>query len=130
MITYVFKGGTKISAMAPKVELTVGGAPVNMQVFWSYVLVSFLASAVIGVFQWLVMRRHIQHSGWWVLASSMGGVVRGAAIAVIKSVAGIVLGNVAGWFGYGAVTGIALVWLLQDRIKHRLEREMYLGSIF
>jgi len=129
-ITYPFEVGSKIAATVPKGELIVAGVPVNMQVFWSYVLVALLASTVIGVFQWLVMRRHIQHSSWWILASSIGGALRGATIAVIQSVGGAALGAVVGWLGYGAVTGIVLVWLLQDHIKYRLEYGMYPSSTF
>ncbi len=73
------------------------------------------------------MRRHIQHAGWWILASAVGGAVHGAVSAALCAAAcqaitmkvsaematAVTYG--AGWAGYGAVTGIMLVWLLQNR---------------
>jgi len=68
-----------------------------------------VVGAVIGVAQWLVLRRQVQRAGWWVLASTMGW-----GMTVITQ--GIPVGWVAGMSMagamVGAITGIALVWLL------------------
>ena len=67
---------------------------------------------VVGGLQWLVLRRQVPRAGWWVLASTAGWVV------------GMPLGDVVGPPGlgaaYGAITGIALVWLLRQRSERVL----------
>jgi hypothetical protein len=118
--------GSWIFAIVPGRELEVGVVPINMQMFWTGVLVRLLEWAVIGVLQWLVLRCHIQHSSWWIIASALGGAVKGTVELVISSVAGDLLATIMCPFGYGAVTGVALVLLLQERIK----RQMYLSSTF
>ncbi len=62
---------------------------------------------VVGVLQWLVLRRQIPRAGWWVLASTVGWV---AGMPVGDSVGPPGLGAV-----YGAITGTTLVWLLRQR---------------
>ena len=51
--------------------------------------------------QWLILSKHVQRSGWWVLASTVGGAV---AVAGLLAVAGLVL--VTAWTG--ASTGRSL----------------------
>ena len=64
---------------------------------------------VLGLLQWLVLRRQVARAGWWVLASSVGWVMGGLAAGITNTTAGwAVLGIV-----YGAITGIVLVWLLR-----------------
>lgn len=79
-------------------------------------------SAVLGAAQWLVLRRHTQGAGCWVFASVVGGAVGGAAYAACSAILlrnGVshwavytTVGHGANWAAYGAVTGVALVWLL------------------
>ncbi|GAX37554.1 protein kinase domain-containing protein [Nodularia sp. NIES-3585] len=77
--------------------------------FWSWILVTTLAfvipfyffglnnwqyfallhGLIVGLGQWLVLRRLVHRSGWWVLTNVLGG-----------------------WF-CGLISGIVLVWLLQ-----------------
>ena len=60
---------------------------------------------VVGVLQWLVLRRQVPRAGWWVLASTVGWVVA------------IPVGDIAGppgWAVYGAFTGTTLIWLLRQ----------------
>ncbi len=127
LIQLLFGVGNWIFAMVPGGELEVGGVPVNMQVFWVSVLVKLLEWAVIGVGQWLVLRRHFQPASWWVLASAAGGAVKGGVELIIGTVVGGVTGALVGSLGYGAVTGVALVWLLKPRIHHRQLRRRRLS---
>ncbi len=97
------------------------------EVFWLNLVHEPVTAAVLGVAQWFVLRRHIQHAGRWILASAVGGAVHGAVSAALCAAAcqaitmkvsaematAVTYG--AGWAGYGAVTGIMLVWLLQNR---------------
>lgn len=85
-------------------------------VIWLNVVDGTLYGAVLGVAQWLVLRRHSQYAGWWVLASSIGGAVNGAVGAACAAAIPIGISAAlpygAGWAGAGAVTGMVLVWLL------------------
>lgn len=81
--------------------------------------------ALLGVAQWLVLRRHTQYAGWWVLVSAISGAVFevvGSAVpahfinTALPYVKGTTLPYGAGWAGSGAVTGTMLVFLLQSRV--------------
>ena len=50
------------------------------------------------------MRKRVNRSGWWILASAVGGVVGGALVWAM------------GWAAGGAVTGFALAKLLRHPI--------------
>ena len=66
---------------------------------------------MLGVLQWLVLRRQVARAGWWVLASTVGWIVGGLVSGITDTAAGwAVLGAV-----YGAITGAVLVWLLRHR---------------
>jgi hypothetical protein len=81
-----------------------GVGVVNTDVGW--VVGASLFGIVVGVLQWLVLRRQVARAGWWVLASAVGWFV------------GMPVGGVLDWpalgAAYGAITGIALVWLLRQ----------------
>jgi uncharacterized membrane protein YoaK (UPF0700 family) len=72
-----------------------------------------LYGASIGFAQWLFLRRHTSHAGWWILASALGGAVLGAVM-------GGSIGNTAElvWIGAvpAAITGIALAALIRQPI--------------
>ena len=87
------------------------------------------SSALVAVLQWLLLRRHLNPSLWWILTTiaswSLGWVL---GVSVLGSLGllqipwqrgldfqqhgllGIVLGSV-----YGIATGVLMVWLLQAR---------------
>ena len=67
-----------------------------------------VVGAVVGVLQWLILRRQLRRAGWWVLASTVGWVMGQAAHGAIGLPA---VGAVS-----GAITGIALVRLLRQPI--------------
>ena len=68
---------------------------------------------VAGIFQWLVLRRHIYRATWWLLVSFVGFVAgSGISVAIpgcLGPCSAAVLGAVL-----GAMTGIALAWLLRQ----------------
>ena len=74
-----------------------------------------LLGTVLGVLQWLVLRRQVARAGWWVLASTVGWVVGGLVAGLVGATVGVDLS----WAGlgavYGAITGPVLVWLLRHR---------------
>jgi len=84
---------------------------------------------VAGVPQWLILRQKVARAAWWVLANILGLLVgeMGFPVAIAISAA---TGNdnlsmlvVAPVFaaGYGAVTGAALVWLLNQSSSSNVE---------
>ena len=68
---------------------------------------------VAGIFQWLVLRRHTYRATWWLLISFVGFVAGSGISVVIPGCLGpcsaAVLGAVL-----GAMTAIALAWLLRQ----------------
>ena len=79
--------------------------------------------AVLGLAQWLVLRRRVSRSSSWILATTVGlamGWPLGLAIyeavggAMYESVSGAISGAMISLV-YGVVTGTALLWLLQNR---------------
>ena len=95
------------------------GLPVGGRVgSWanSQIMTAGLATASIGLMQWLFLRQQVLRAGWWVLASAAGWVI---GVAVGEGVAGAMAGStqsaVAVALGgtiIGTVTGIPLVLLL------------------
>jgi len=77
-----------------------------------------VAGAVAGTLQSLVLRRWVSCAGWWVLASSISWV--GTAWVYASLTRGndvnIVLGGAASGTLSGAITGLALVWLLSHSV--------------
>jgi hypothetical protein len=78
-----------------------------------------LGGAIIGVAlgtsQWLILRRYLRRAGWWVLFNGVGfaaGWLLAAATPVDGVPAHFVGGSVAG-LALAAITGAALVWLLE-----------------
>ena len=82
--------------------------------------------------QWWVLRKRgrVQRAGWWPLAALAGFVAGGAAVSLLRFGARIpigasgdaVLGGIGGAVLGGtmaAVNGVALMWLLADRIHRR-----------
>ena len=86
---------------------------------------------VVGIIQWLVLRRHVAQAGWWVLANIIafavgievlriaGLLVRDIYpaiqfIAVYGGLAGPLAGAVA-----GIITGTVLVWLLRQPVPEQ-----------
>jgi hypothetical protein len=86
-----------------------------------YTLVMALGGAVAGILQWLVLRTQVFRAGWWVLASTVGW-----GLSMTMWGAGMVLQYVWGDSGtlimvgggpvLGAITGVALVWLLRQPV--------------
>lgn len=73
---------------------------------------TILYGAVLGVLQWLVLRRWVARAGWWVLASGVGWVAAGL-LSGIDAEGGIVGRTLIGVV-YGAITGVVLLWLLRQ----------------
>jgi hypothetical protein len=93
-------------------------------------LVSLVGGGIIiGIVQWLLLRSHIRQAFWWMPAVALGwfgslliGLVLTTAVGIVWKwlIGGPLLQIVNGgilWAGYGALTGIVLVWLLRHKIS-------------
>jgi len=72
--------------------------------------------AVGGAMQWLVLRSQVSRAGWWVLASTVGwlvGFLVGGAVGH-EDILVVFLFFITLWAVAGAITGIALIWLLRQ----------------
>jgi len=107
------------AAAAPPPEMS------NVVMHGLAALMGAVLGPILGLPQWLVLRRHVQKAGWWVLANAAAWALGMPVVFVGASsvppggfglgvvVVGIVTGASAGAV-VGAVHGLALVWLLQS----------------
>lgn len=92
-----------------------------------------LAGAVIGLMQWLVLRRQLTSAGWWILASTIGWLVGGLATEVVGEAynrmsdhlsehAALAVAhtapNTVGGILCGIVTGVSLAMLSRKPKSH------------
>jgi hypothetical protein len=92
-----------------------------------FIGIAFLLA--MGTTQWLVLRKHVPRAGWWIPANALawpaGVAMPFITIALVPDgspiafhiIAGVVGGVLMGFF-VGALTGAALVWLLQGMWQH------------
>lgn len=88
-----------------------------------------LFGSVLGLMQWLVLRRHVRGAGWWILASAASWLLY-VVLDISTRKAGLLLpgyelfGNLGqievamlgyAFLSYGVITGLLLVWLLARR---------------
>ena len=99
----------------------IGAASYGSKVKVNLVIVYGLVGIILGVLQWLVLRRRISRSGWWMVVSLLGwaltvpvvrsldrlGLMRGLSETI-----GLILGFGLAGTVVGIVTGGLLVWLL------------------
>ena len=93
------------------------------------VFVAAVFGLVSGMLQWLILRRKVPRSGWWLLANLLGSLVGTIAfpIAVAISETGnwslaIIVFGMGFGAGNGAMTGAMLVWLLRRSPSGQVER--------
>jgi hypothetical protein len=112
-----------------------GAASTHMSDLVIYALAAvmgFVLGAILGVPQWLVLRRHLPRAGWWVLANALAWMV-GMVIVFVGTnfipPEGITL-NVAfvlllflliAGAAVGAIHGLVLVWLLHLRSLKQIQ---------
>lgn len=103
----------------------VGGVAVALAAGYSmewfpmagWIVIAAVGGAMAGIMQWLILRRQVSRAGWWVLASTVGWAVSVAGLVVLgeEIMDFLALGvGLAGIVGLGAMTGLALVWLLRQ----------------
>lgn len=83
-----------------------------------FAILGAVLGATLGLMQWIVLRKHVLQSGWWVLASVLGyGLGFGLSGAVMGVVVGAFIGAAA---VAAAMTGGILIWLLRLSAESQL----------
>jgi hypothetical protein len=71
-----------------------------------------LFGAVLGFWQWLILRRHVDQAGWWIAISTGGW-----ALAVVLNLAlSDILIVLTSWLVPLIATGTGMVWLLRQTV--------------
>jgi len=94
----------------------LGGSAIQ---FGNLLVSGTVLGSIIGLLQWLVLRRYLQAAGWWILAMAItsavslpwaGSVGIGGLMAVplTRGLTGLIV---------GAMTGIVLAWLMRKPQK-------------
>jgi len=111
-------------------DSNMGGAtPAQMSDLVVYALAAamgFVLGLILGIPQWLVLRRHLPKAGWWVLANALAWMVGMVIVfvgtsfilpeGVTLSVAlMLLLFLFAAGAAVGAIHGLVLIWLLRSR---------------
>ncbi len=119
---------TAMSLAADTAAQPVSAAPppeVNDALMIALVAPAGLAlGTILGLPQWIILRRHVSKAGWWVLANALAWMcglpltfIGPSAISptglTVFSVAAILVTVVAAGAVVGAIHGAALVWLLR-----------------
>ncbi|MDZ8106791.1 MAG: protein kinase [Nostoc sp. DedQUE12a] len=88
-----------------------------------YAVVGAVAGTLLGMIQWLVLRRSLSRTAWWVLANTVGVTIamilavplhQGLGYPSLNSLEFFLL--LAVYFAvFGAITGGALVWLMRTQ---------------
>jgi hypothetical protein len=125
--TFMFAGADSGgAASAPMSDLMVYALAAAM---------GFALGSILGVPQWLVLRRHLPKAGWWVLANALAWMVgmvivfvgisfipsEGISISVLFM---LLLFLFAAGAAVGAVHGFVLIWLLRSRSLMRAQVPM------
>jgi hypothetical protein len=79
---------------------------------WGKTIQATMIAILIGVIQWLLLRRHISRAGWWIFANLIGWNAA-SLLAGAGAMVGV-LDSIPMGISVGAVTGLALAWLLQQ----------------
>lgn len=119
ILVYGFQLGKALLPLIPGAEFKIIGLSTTAQIFWTVVILSSVKWLIIGFFQWLFLRRYIKRAKWWLLASAIAGLIYGFLELTINALGGGIWGAVVGGLGYGIVTSIALIWLVEYNFELR-----------
>jgi hypothetical protein len=102
-----------------------------------------IEGAVLGFSQWIVLRLHIRHAGWWILATLVGAMIAwfaGLFVSMVLAIATaaslptqqaalLLPGIAAQGVGVGMILGYAQWLVLQPHLRHQIWRKT-LGWLF
>ncbi|NJK80920.1 MAG: hypothetical protein HC876_06665 [Chloroflexaceae bacterium] len=80
-----------------------------------------VSGTIIGAIQWFAFYDRVDRANWWIAASALG--MTAAAAVRLATPEAISYGIDLSWFAYSIITGILLLWILDDeRVYERLAR--------
>lgn len=97
--------GFYLSARFVLLDLYLGMSPEAGELDNLFVYSSL--GAVFGLFQWFVLKRHVQNAYWWILANMLSWTAGGLMFRDV-SMGFVVIGGIV-----GVVTGTFLLWLIR-----------------
>lgn len=97
--------GFYLSARSVLLDLYLGMSPEAGEL--DNLFVYSTLGAVFGLFQWLVLRRHVQNAYWWILANMLSWTAGGVMFRD-DAMGFVVIGGIV-----GVVTGTFLLWLIR-----------------
>lgn len=113
---------TNVLSTVTYIPLGLTFANGNGAVAGDWGLLGALTGVIVATAQWAVLSNQVREAHWWVPASAAGwglGWFIGASIAENSTITGMARTSVAftlGWACTATFTGIALAWLLRDRL--------------
>jgi hypothetical protein len=111
----------------------------NLQVnpYGLLALLGAIEGIVLGLSQWIVLRRYIRHAGWWILATLVGAMIAWFSGLFVSTVLAITIaaspptqqvsillkGIIIQGTGVGVILGYAQWLVLQSHIRHQIWRK-------
>ena len=117
--------GVVISAAIIIALLIMG---LNPNILAHPLLSGVLTGTFVGVLQWFYLRQRVLKAWWWIIANIVGLVLGKIINLTLGTLLGPFLGAVFGGLVFGAVTGLFLIWLLQNPISQRDETLILRGE--
>jgi len=78
---------------------------------WQFYLFSTLRGVIVGVSQWIFLKRQRAKTGWWILASAVGWAI---GLILIDTSQNELIRNGADYAIAGIITGAVMVWILRQ----------------
>ena len=94
-------------------SIVAWGVGAAMELVGGFLLSIAVLAVLIGVLQSLVLRGQVSGSGWWVLANLVAWSVFLGLVGAMSQFTHPAVGLGVGFAFVGAITGVALVWLLR-----------------
>lgn len=84
-----------------------------MELVGGFLLSIAVLAVLAGILQWLVLRGQVSRSGWWVVANMVAWAVFLGLVGALSPLTHPAVGLGVGFAFVGAITGLALVWMLR-----------------
>jgi hypothetical protein len=115
--------------LGPRVVGAIGVAALGIA---TSVVLGGLLGAVVGIIQWLILRRHLTHALWWIVATTTAGVALALVLPTqqlgseVSGTGALLAGQAISGMLVGTITGLAVVFLLRKRLEVQPSAEMAL----
>jgi hypothetical protein len=91
----------------------------GMELWLARILVPLWAGFLVGLFQWLVLRRYLTHTAGWIVHGGAGWAIGYAAgLLLVQALSGSVAGALLGYLLFGAIVAAAQWPILRKEIPN------------